>query len=44
MDIKNTVLHGDIEEEVFMKLPPRHSQSGDLNLVCTLHKSIYSLK
>ncbi|XP_075492446.1 uncharacterized protein LOC142530498 [Primulina tabacum] len=44
MDVKNALLHGDLEEEVFMKLPTGHPQSENPNLACQLHKSIYGLK
>ncbi|KAL6220334.1 hypothetical protein ACLB2K_008090 [Fragaria x ananassa] len=44
MDVKNVFLHGDLEEEVYMKLPPAHSQSHDPDAMCRLHKAIYGLQ
>ena len=44
MDVKNAFLHDDLEDKVFMKLPPGHPQGDNPNLVCKLYKSIYGLK
>ncbi|CAN6583524.1 unnamed protein product [Malus baccata var. baccata] len=41
MDVKNAFLYGDLEKEVYMKLPPGHPRENEPNKVCRLHKAIY---
>lgn len=43
MDVHNVFLYGDLDEEVYMKVPPGFKNT-DPNLVCRLKKSLYDLK
>lgn len=43
-DVKNALLHGELEEEVYMKDPPRFSEDYTLKERCRLKKALYGLK
>ncbi|KAK8938972.1 hypothetical protein KSP39_PZI010912 [Platanthera zijinensis] len=42
--VKNAYLHGDLEEEIYMALPPGLTPSGSKGKVCRLRRPLYGLK
>ena len=44
MDVMTAFLHGDLDEEIYMKQPDGFKVRGNENLVWKLKKSLYELK
>jgi len=44
LNVKNVFLHGALEKEVYMEIPPRLETHGEKNKVWLLKKALYALK
>jgi hypothetical protein len=44
IDVKTTFLHGDMEEEIYMKEPKIFAVKAKKEIVCKLKRSLYDLK
>ena len=44
LDVKNAFLHGNLEEEVYMDIPPGYTITSKAKITCRLQRALYGLK
>jgi hypothetical protein len=44
LDVKNAFLHGDLQEEIYMHIPPGFESNQTKNKLLRLYRSLYGLK
>ena len=44
LDVKNAFLHGDLEEEIYMDIPPGYIATSEEKIACRLQRALYGLK
>ena len=44
MDVVTAFLHGDLDKEIYMAVPPGFQDASRPNMVCKLQKTLYGLK
>ncbi|WJZ84429.1 hypothetical protein VitviT2T_004033 [Vitis vinifera] len=44
LEVKNAFLHGDLEEEIYMDLPPGYTATSEAKITCRLQRALYRLK
>ena len=44
LDVKNAFLHGDLEKEIYMDIPPGYTTTSEAKIACRLQRALYGLK